>query len=71
MLQLLRIHQWIKNLLLFVPIFFSGQIQDVDLFLQILIAFLSYSLMASAVYILNDYVDIERDKLHPTKQFRP
>lgn len=71
MLQLLRIHQWIKNLLLFVPIFFSGQIQDVDLFLQIFIAFIAFSLMASTVYILNDYVDIERDKLHPTKQNRP
>lgn len=71
MLQLLRIHQWIKNLLLFVPIFFSGQIQNVDLLMQIIMAFLSYSLMASTVYILNDYVDIQRDKLHPTKRNRP
>lgn len=71
MLQLLRLHQWIKNLLLFVPIFFSGQIQNIDLLLQVLVAFFSYSLMASTVYILNDYVDIQRDKLHPTKQNRP
>jgi len=71
MLQLLRLHQWIKNLLLFVPIFFSGQIQNINLLLQVLVAFFSYSLMASTVYILNDYVDIQRDKLHPTKQNRP
>ena len=71
MLQLLRLHQWIKNLLLFVPIFFSGQIQNIDLLLQVLVAFFSYSLMASTVYILNDYVDIQRDKLHPTKRNRP
>jgi len=71
MLQLLRLHQWIKNLLLFVPIFFSGQIQNIDLLLQVLVAFFSYSLMASTVYILNDYVDIQRDKLHPIKQNRP
>lgn len=71
MIKLLRLHQWIKNLLLFVPIFFAGQIRNTDLLINILIGFLAYSLMASAVYILNDYFDIERDKLHPTKRFRP
>ena len=71
MIKLLRLHQWIKNLLLFVPVFFAGQIQNTDLLIKILIGFLAYSLMASAVYILNDYFDIERDKLHPTKRFRP
>ncbi len=71
MIKLLRLHQWIKNLLLFVPVFFAGQIQNIDLLLNILIGFLCYSLMASAVYILNDYFDIERDKLHPTKKNRP
>lgn len=71
MIKLLRLHQWIKNLLLFVPVFFAGKIQDIDLLMDISIAFLAYSLMASAVYILNDYFDIERDKLHPKKRFRP
>lgn len=71
MLKLLRPHQWIKNLLLFVPIFFAGRIEDVDLLLQIIIAVSSFSLMASAVYVLNDYFDIEQDKLHPKKRFRP
>ena len=71
MILLFRLHQWLKNFLLFVPLFFSGHIQDIDLLIQISAAFLSFSLMASAVYVLNDYVDIERDKLHPIKQFRP
>jgi decaprenyl-phosphate phosphoribosyltransferase len=71
MFQLLRPSQWIKNLLLFVPIFFAGKVQDASLWLPLVLAFFSFSLMASAVYVLNDYCDIERDRLHPKKRFRP
>ena len=70
-LKLLRTEQWIKNLFVFLPLFFSGNIFHIDLFLKSLFAFIVFSLVASAVYILNDYRDIEADRLHPTKQKRP
>lgn len=70
-LKLLRTEQWIKNLFVFLPLFFSGNIFHLDLFLKSLFALIVFSLTASAVYILNDYRDIEADRLHPTKQKRP
>lgn len=70
-LKLLRTEQWIKNLFVFLPLFFSGNIFHLDLFLKSVFAFIVFSLVASAVYILNDYRDIEADRLHPTKQNRP
>ena len=70
-IALIRPHQYVKNLFIFMPIFFVGQIGNVDLLLNALIAFIAFSLSASAVYVLNDYRDIEDDRLHPTKQNRP
>lgn len=69
--KLIRVHQWIKNLLVFAPIFFAGQFQTVHLLQQAIIAFFAFSFVASSVYVLNDYFDIEKDKLHPTKKTRP
>jgi 4-hydroxybenzoate polyprenyltransferase len=70
-LKLMRIHQYVKNLFLFLPLFFLGQITNVELFSNVIIAFVSFSISASAIYILNDYIDIEDDRNHPTKKFRP
>lgn len=70
-LKLLRVHQWIKNTFVFLPAFFSGQILLGDVFLKTLIAFFLFSFTASLIYIINDYVDVEQDKLHPTKKNRP
>lgn len=53
------------------PMFFVGQMANVDLLVNALIAFVAFSLSASAVYILNDYRDIEYDRLHPAKKNRP
>ncbi len=70
-LKLIRIHQYVKNLFIFMPIFFVGSIHDMNLFYPACIAFVSFSLITGAVYIFNDIQDINEDKLHPRKQHRP
>lgn len=71
LLQLMRVHQWVKNLFVFLPIFFAAKILDVELLGKSIIGFIAFSLVASSVYILNDYMDIEADRLHPEKKSRP
>lgn len=70
-LKLIRVEQWVKNLFVFVPLFFSGNITNIDLFLKSIFAFIVFSLTASSVYIINDYMDIDSDKKHPEKCNRP
>lgn len=67
----LRVHQWVKNLLLFIPLILSHQVGDSVLLQQILLAFLVFGMCASSVYITNDLLDLEADRLHPRKRFRP
>jgi len=66
----LRIHQWAKNILIFVPLLLSHRTGDQALLLSSLLAFLSFSIAASANYIINDIVDLELDRAHPTKRKR-
>jgi len=70
-LQLIRIHQWLKNFFIFAPLFFSGHLFNLAKLTHCALAFLSFSLCASSIYIVNDYKDIEKDKLHPVKKLRP
>lgn len=70
-LKQLRVHQWIKNILIFVPLFVSGSFLHQQPFVLSLAGFLSFSLLASATYILNDLLDLESDRLHPRKKNRP
>lgn len=70
-IKLIRAHQWVKNLFVFLPLFFSGNFFHTDLFLKSLVAFFSFSFVASSIYIINDYMDIESDKKHPEKKNRP
>lgn len=70
-LKLLRVEQWVKNLFVFIPLFFSGNITNVDLLLKSIFAFIIFSLAASCIYIINDYSDIESDRKHPEKSQRP
>ena len=70
-LKLMRPHHYIKNIFIFIPLFFALKITDASLVLNAFIAFLAFSLSASSVYILNDYFDIEADREHPKKKFRP
>ncbi len=70
-LKLLRVEQWVKNLFVFAPLFFSGKITHGDLFLKSVLAFIAFCLVAGSIYIINDYSDIEADKKHPEKKKRP
>lgn len=70
-LKLIRPHQYIKNLFIFAPLFFAAQLGDGDLVYCAIIAFIAFSLEASAIYVFNDYIDIEDDKHHPRKKYRP
>lgn len=70
-IKVLRIHQWMKNLLLFVPLLAAHQFTDVGALMVILFAFFSFSLCASSVYIINDLLDLESDRLHLRKRKRP
>jgi len=70
-IQLMRTYQWVKNGMIFFPIFFAAKIDQPGLLLNAVFAFIGFSLVASAVYILNDLYDIKEDRLHPIKKFRP
>lgn len=69
-IQLLRPHQYIKNLFVFAPLFFSFSFIEKDT-INTAIVFVLFSLIASSIYVLNDYMDIEEDKQHPKKKYRP
>lgn len=69
--EALRLHQWIKNILIFVPLLSSHQLTNVALVVDSLLAFLFFGMCASSVYILNDLLDLEDDRHHATKRNRP
>lgn len=66
----LRVHQWVKNLLVFVPALMAHTLFDASVFVPGCIAFLALSFMASAIYVLNDLFDLDSDRQHPKKAMR-
>lgn len=70
-LKLLRPSHWVKNIFLFIPLFFAGEIFNTEKLLDLVIAFFAFSFIASSIYILNDYRDIAADQQHPVKCKRP
>ena len=68
---IMRPKQYIKNIFILLPLFFAGQITNMELLINALMAFVAFSLSASAVYIFNDYKDIKEDRKHPKKKYRP
>lgn len=70
-IRLIRPAQWIKNLFVFLPLFFGGRMLSGDAWAHAGIAFAAFSLMASAIYCLNDIRDAETDRQHPEKRRRP
>jgi 4-hydroxybenzoate polyprenyltransferase len=67
----MRPHQWIKNLLVFVPLITSHQLSHWDLVLKAAAAFVAFCFVASSVYVLNDLLDLQSDRAHPSKCKRP
>lgn len=70
-LRQLRLHQWVKNLLIFVPLIAGRRIGDLHMLRAAGAAFLAFGCIASASYILNDLVDLPHDRAHPSKRLRP
>ncbi len=70
-LKLMRVHHYIKNVLIFTPLAFSGNLFNQELLLKSILGFMAFSLIASAIYIINDIQDVEHDRLHPIKCKRP
>ena len=70
-LKLIRVKHWLKNGLVFLPLFFSINLFNTDYYLGAILAFIVFSFSASIVYVLNDISDVEKDKLHPVKKKRP
>lgn len=71
LLRLMRPHQWVKNTFVFIGLLFGHVWQDYDLVARVMLAFVSFCLMSSAIYIINDMVDAEQDRHHPKKCRRP
>ncbi len=67
----IRLHQWVKNLLVFLPLLLAHRLTDGSSVVAASIGFLAFSLTASAIYILNDLLDLEDDRVHASKRFRP
>lgn len=70
-LKLLRVKQYVKNLFLFLPLFFSANLFQTHLLLKVSLGALIFSLASSSIYILNDIKDVNEDRCHPVKCKRP
>ena len=70
-IKLIRAKHWLKNGLVFLPLFFSINLFNTSYYLGTILAFIVFSFTASIVYIINDMGDIEKDRLHPVKKKRP
>ena len=71
MVKALRPVQWVKNALLFTPLFLAHEFRDLGALITVVWAFIAFSLCASALYVINDLLDIESDRQHPMKRLRP
>lgn len=70
LMQAVRPHQWLKNLLIFLPLLAAHQLDAVSV-AQAVLAFIAFGLVASSVYVLNDLLDLPSDRAHPRKRNRP
>ena len=69
--KLIRLKQWVKNFFIFIPIFFGQNLLDFSIYPRLIAGFIAFGLIASSIYILNDYHDREDDRNHPEKRTRP
>lgn len=71
LLRSMRPHHWVKNAFVFAPMFFGGQASDLGVGFHVALVFLLFSFMASSIYLINDLIDREKDRIHPVKRSRP
>lgn len=71
LIRLIRPHQWVKNLVVLLPVFFGGALLHIESVYAGLVTALCFSFAASSIYCLNDIVDVEDDRQHPVKCHRP
>lgn len=71
LIKTMRLRQWVKNVIVYAALVFDGKLFDPELFLKTTGIFLAFCLLSSSVYILNDLVDMEKDRQHPRKRSRP
>jgi 4-hydroxybenzoate polyprenyltransferase len=71
LVKTMRMKQWIKNVFVLAPLIFDGKLFELDMLLRALTAVICFCLASSSVYLLNDLVDIEKDRQHPRKRLRP
>jgi 4-hydroxybenzoate polyprenyltransferase len=71
LIKLIRPKQWIKNFFVFAPLLFSRHVFELEYLVPSIYAFIIFSLASSAVYIINDIMDVESDRAHPKKKYRP
>lgn len=69
--ELIRPKQWVKNLFVFAPILFAGKLMDLPMLLVNILAFAAFCCVSSSVYVLNDIIDVESDRVHKKKRYRP
>jgi len=67
----MRPKQWIKNSIIFIPLIFSGDVSQIWLLFKVVLVSFVFSIFVGATYVLNDMKDINKDKLHPKKKYRP
>ncbi|MCC7299623.1 MAG: hypothetical protein IT583_00915, partial [Verrucomicrobia bacterium] len=70
-LKALRVHQWVKNILVFLPMLLAHELTTPALYVKAVLAFFAFSFLASAIYVVNDLMDLHADQHHPRKQRRP
>jgi len=71
LIKQIRVYQWVKNILIFLPLLLAHILPVGDYLTNTLLAFISFSLIASSVYVLNDLLDLPSDRVHPRKKTRP
>ena len=67
-INLIRAKDWLKNILIFFPLIFSGHLFDNSHYITLFIGFITFNILASCIYVINDILDIKEDKLHPIKK---
>jgi 4-hydroxybenzoate polyprenyltransferase/phosphoserine phosphatase len=71
LIKAIRVHQWAKNVLLFVPLILAHKFSDISALMNAITGFFAFSFLASTVYVLNDLLDLASDRVHPKKRNRP